>query len=380
MEAVGAASEEARLVVEPLDEPVRDLPADVGDDLVEILADRLRRAHEGREPRPERPRDPAEQEGADHVRLPSVEDVAEQLLEEVSTVEAKVGALELGELCLLGVGQVHEVLEQRPARVLERLGGLGIVPSQLLPQLAARLVDGLAREPLDVEAVENDLRVRHGVADGVDERAAHVHAHDLDLLPSLLAKLVEERLERRRVLALLAPDDPALDVIGDERQVVVVLPVADLIDADGREAIELVRSPSPLHDALVAAPDRAPGDPEHVLDRGLVATLREVSHLLVEVVREPRARLRAPRHALDDDAALRALNAANVVAQEQRDPREVEVSPPTLLGRDPVPGPTLAAPRAPGPTPRRTHANHERLVLDLAGNDASPDDANEHPE
>ncbi len=126
-----------------------------------------------------------------------------------------------------------------------------------------------------------------------------------------------------------------------------MLPIADLVHADEREPVKRRATTAPLHDSLDRAPNRAPRDPEHVLDRGLVAPLREVRDLVVEVVGEPRAHIRRPRHAFDHDPAARARDSSNVIAQEQHDPSEIEMAPPALLRRQRPRRPPSPAARAP---------------------------------
>jgi hypothetical protein len=66
-------------------------------------------------------------------------------------MDLAAGGVQRGECVGLAVGEILGVLEQRPAGVLELLGGLSLVcPAQLVPVLAADLVERLGRELNDV--------------------------------------------------------------------------------------------------------------------------------------------------------------------------------------------------------------------------------------
>src|SRR4051812_14555729 len=64
VEAIGSAGQQSDLVVEALDQAVREPPPRVGHDLVEVVANRSCGSRERWQPCAQRPGDPAEQEGA----------------------------------------------------------------------------------------------------------------------------------------------------------------------------------------------------------------------------------------------------------------------------------------------------------------------------
>src|SRR5207248_2146427 len=88
------------------------------------------------------------------------QDGPELLLHLVGPPDAAPVAADAGELGGLGVGEVLGVLEQRPPAALEVLGPpLVGEPAQLVPQLTAYLVEGLAHELHKMEWI----RAHHGL-------------------------------------------------------------------------------------------------------------------------------------------------------------------------------------------------------------------------
>jgi hypothetical protein len=122
------------------------------------------------------------------------------------------------------------------------------------------------------------------------------------------------------------PDDAAAVVVGDDRDVLVVTAVAQLVDADSLQAAEPVLRPEPCDDALDDQADGLPGDRHHRRDRRLVGALREVRHDLLERVREARA-CRRPRHHLRRHAASWALDAPRLILERDGETADVEVPP-----------------------------------------------------
>ena len=74
------------------------------------------------------------------------------------------------------VGEVLGVLQQRPASVLEALGGLLVTEgAQLVPVVAADLVQCFGGERDDVVAVDADRRLRGVLAGALGVPGSHVH-------------------------------------------------------------------------------------------------------------------------------------------------------------------------------------------------------------
>jgi hypothetical protein len=183
------------------------------------------------------------------------------------------------------------------------------------------------------------------------------------------AELVEERPERRGVLALLGPDDPLRVVVDDHRDVLVVAAVGQLVDTDVHEPLEQVAPLVAADDPLDDVADGRPRDAHQLLDGRLVAALSEVSDVVLERPREPRPDV-GPGQVLDDDAAPRTVDPARVVLQVPLHACQVEVPPAAPLDGV-VPGAVLTAARAPRRPPGRADFDHEAIVDERATPHAS---------
>ena len=91
-----------------------------------------------------------------------------------------------------------------------------------------------------------------------------------------IADFIEEALQGVGVFALGGPDHPLALMIDHDSHVVVTFTVAELIDADGLQALE-----SPLieafgNHALDNVADTAPTDAEQLLDLALVGNLGQI--------------------------------------------------------------------------------------------------------
>ena len=128
--------------------------------------------------------------------------------------------------------------------------------------LATDLIEGVGGEPLDMEAVEDDLSAWGSMSDGLDIGGGHIERDGLETARALGAELVEEALEGLGAFALGGPDHAPFDVIDDDGEVVVPLSVRELVDADEHEAVEPLGVQAALHDALDDGADAPPGDPE----------------------------------------------------------------------------------------------------------------------
>ena len=79
------------------------------------------------------------------------EDRSDPLLHRPGPRDLPAGGANRGEGARLAVGELGGVLQQRPAVVLELLGGVGLAGvAQLVPELAVDLVKRLGRERDDV--------------------------------------------------------------------------------------------------------------------------------------------------------------------------------------------------------------------------------------
>jgi hypothetical protein len=125
-----------------------DAEADRGEDPVAAFADRFPEPDE----RLEAAAGQAAEESLDQYldvveRQAGFEDPADGLLERVGAPDLAAGGLDPGEGGGLLVGELLRSLEQRPAGVLEALGGLLVAErAQLVPVRAANLVQRLVGE------------------------------------------------------------------------------------------------------------------------------------------------------------------------------------------------------------------------------------------
>src|SRR6266536_2913715 len=163
MEPVGTAGDEPHLVVERLDSGVVDPQPDSGQDAVAVGADRAGELDERL------------QAAATGLGAPAVEqlsrlggaqvageDLAQALLEPVGVPCRPTVAAQLAQRDGLGVGQALGALEQYPAGALEPLGLGRVHSAQLVPDLAADLIERVGGELDHVERVD-----AHGRLGGV---------------------------------------------------------------------------------------------------------------------------------------------------------------------------------------------------------------------
>jgi hypothetical protein len=125
---------------------------------------------------------------------------------------------------------------------------------------------------------------------------------------------------------VLGPQDPTALLVGDERQVVLALAVGQLVDTDGGDPGPVDRLAMPCHDALEDGSHGAPGDAQHLADRGLVAALRQPPDQLLERPRESGMRIR-PGDLLDDHAAAGTVDPPELRLERQDPVPGIEVSP-----------------------------------------------------
>ena len=125
VKAVRAPGDEPDLVVERLGAALVDPEADGGKDPVAVFADRLAELDEGLEPAAgEARQEPVDQDRDVLDAEPGLEDRADCFLECVGAPYLAACGLQPSERRGLLVGQVFRCFEQRPAGVLEALGGV----------------------------------------------------------------------------------------------------------------------------------------------------------------------------------------------------------------------------------------------------------------
>ena len=327
-------------------------------DAVEVLVDRAGHPDEVSKPAAASFGDPALKSLAGDVDLASVEDGSQGVLEQVSPVETPVGPLEVRERLDVDVGQVPGTLLERPARSLEDVlrlpafGGADLV--------TAGLVESILSEPLDVEAIEDELRIRARLGHRLDVGTGEIDRYGFEFRAASGAQVLEEALERRNALALGRPDDSALFVVHHDRDVLVVPAVTELVHADQPQPVETVgsRVEGAPNDPSDQDPDGPPARAQHLDHGGLAALLGEQGCSLLEGVGEV-ACVSCPGHALGLHCpALPAVTAPDPVAHVQCHARQVVVPPVPFTGI--VDRATLRpALTAAGDRPGRCHVHDE---------------------
>ena len=117
METVRAPRDGASLAVGALDTTVVEPVADVLDDAVAVLADRLGELHEWGETRATCPAEPLVELAVGTVNGEAGEHATESFLEEIGPVDSSIRALKIDELVALGLGEIPGALQEGPACV-----------------------------------------------------------------------------------------------------------------------------------------------------------------------------------------------------------------------------------------------------------------------
>ena len=379
MEAECPASDGPDLSVEPLGSGVRESRADVFDDTVKMPLDRVGDSSEVAQAGRPRLRDPLHEASPADIDLTPVEDVDERLLEEVGRVQRLVGVTEFLEGQSIGIGEVPRALLRRDARALESSALAAILRGSDL--VSAGLVQRVLNEPLHMEAIEDHARLGHVLLDRLDERTRHVDGDRLELRGPFGPQSLEERGQRLGALALAGPHDRAALVVDDGRDVLVVLAVAELVDADVAEAVEarVERSEVLVNHALDDSLHRAPGGPQRAADECQSGVLGEVGTALLEGPREV-AVVGRPGDLLGrGPSALPALDAPNFVPEVDLPAAAVEVPPPA----DPAvvdPAAPAAALRAPRHPPVRADVGDEAVGVEVEPRHEDVVDGEQHSE
>jgi len=191
--------------------------------------------------------------------------------EQVSAVQALVGLLDAGELLLLAVGQLLNVLPEREPGAFEILGELLVTGAAgFVPDLAADLIQGIGGGLDDMKRIQGDDRVRAALGDRPGDPVGVIAGHVLDLRAALLTQHIQELLDRFAVPAIRCPHQPAGVMIDDDGQVLVAFADRDLIKSEALQAREQVAALLGLGaDARADPPDGPPRDPHQHTDRGL---------------------------------------------------------------------------------------------------------------
>jgi len=225
---------------------------------------------------------------------------------------------QIAELGGLPGGEVARAFQKAEARFPED----GFVAScgKFLGFLAADFIDRFEQLLGDVEAVEDVERGGQHGGDDVEVGLPHVGADHFDLCATLRSQGLEKAGERCGVAVFDDAEETAaaaVDLI-DEGHVSVAFAVGDLIDPDGRDALQIpvfqAETDDPFHGAadVVPAcleafggffPAQAPGPGGEEMAVGVAAGMLALR----------------PRDGLDLDAALRAIHPAHGVGEKDGD-------------------------------------------------------------
>src|SRR5450755_2496698 len=149
-------------------------------------------------------------------------DVAQLAVEQRGAEHRLVGLLHLAEAEQLVGGLLGGVLQQRVAHALDPLAGVAAGAAVLVVLGTADLVGRSGAELHHMKRVKAHPGVRDRVADRFLIPGGHVDRDGLDRRALLVCEPVEERLQRLGVAARRRPHDPALPVIGDAGQELVL--------------------------------------------------------------------------------------------------------------------------------------------------------------
>src|SRR5712691_9849324 len=231
-EPIGAALEDTDLVVQPLDEPERDLVlwAAVGGDPLPVLRNHRGELLIGPEALPLEPRPPVLEEAP----RPALAVVAPQLPKGLFEQIGRVEPLVCGEQGLEGPPAIEgEVLAVRKEGVFLPLDEAAILSGEARVLALADQVEGHPEVAEDVELVEEDAGLRRMVAGRGAKGFPHVH-HGHANLPAFPRPQPGEERVQTRLGAIYAsePDRPLPDEIGHHDAIGVPLSEGDLVEPD----------------------------------------------------------------------------------------------------------------------------------------------------
>ena len=208
------------------------------------------------------------------------------------------------------------MLQQRIARPLD---GFGRRRPQAVLLRAADGVDRVGRQPLDVKPVVDHPGLRHPRPHRLAVARRQVRRHQFDPGTAGRSQQLEELVERFRAAPRPGPDHAPAVMVDHHRQIVVPLPIAELVDPDPPQPGQPRRVQPASHPPLDDAADRRPRDVHQATRRRPVRHLRQIRRQLLERRRE-RAAVRRPRHLLDPNPAASARHSPRRIPQPHRYP------------------------------------------------------------
>ncbi len=256
-DAIGAALDEADLVVDALDEAKADLVIHfaVGDDAVPMPLNQGGELFQGLQALPSQLSFPVVEELSGPRWMLIGPEVAEGFFEEVSLEEPLVGIEEGSQRFAAFRSEMIPVGEQGVALALDEAA---VFFAQAEVFLSANPVDGVIEMAQDMELVVNDSDVRTK-ADDVGKRLPHVHHRELDFRGFSRAEPLEEHFQVFLFASVAAkPDGTPPIQVADNDPINMAFADGDFINADGAGS----RCPGPIHQhlkiLLLQIPDRIP--------------------------------------------------------------------------------------------------------------------------
>lgn len=93
-------------------------------------------------------------------------------------------------------------------------------------------------QSLDMKAIEDQLGIRGIFTDAFGKSRGQIESDVLDLLRPFGPELAEKSRDGLRTLAFASPNDSAGRMVCDDRDVLVMLAITQLVDTNVRESVE----------------------------------------------------------------------------------------------------------------------------------------------
>lgn len=226
-----------------------------------------------------------------------LEQGAQEFLELPCAVELALGVRvpQVPERLGLFVGQLVGVLQDGVFDAAHALRGLLVaVATRLVPQASPDFVERAGHPGDDVGPVQYAFGVRTVLGDARVDPAGPVAGDDPDGGALSGRQRLEEQAEHVPAVPVVRPYHPMPLMVDDDGQVRVALPVAGLVHADRRQAVERRghHRSEPFGDPMGDVSRGPPRDMQETADRLLVGDRHQPRALRLEVAREPAAGLR----------------------------------------------------------------------------------------
>ena len=324
MEAVGASGDGSELVVEAFYETVGEACVDVRDNSFEMTSYRTSSSHERRKSGPGGPGEPVFECSASSPGLEVVESASQGFLEQIRTVERPLTMLKFAQFVSFFFGERPRILEQGPSSALDALGLLSVFPFP--DQASPHFVQSVRSETLDMETVEDDRGIRHVFVERLEIATGHVDGGHSKLRDSFGSELLEEVCKGLSTSSLTGPHDSSPFMVDDQSEIAMPLTVAELIDADKTQPVELAGVAVAIDDSLDDLTDGSPSDAGETGDLRLIGDLGEVGDVFFEGPGKSTG-MRCPRDVLGSYATPRTRDSSRFIGEPDGDLAEGEMSP-----------------------------------------------------